>query len=219
MPCRNKFLITVVTGLLGLCLLEGTGHAEFSPQQVAELKRVQDFKVWKLTSVLDLTQQQSTQFFPIYNQLEKQSQEFISTKRRLMQKLDEWQHQRNGNDQSISIILNELKQLETDFTDRKSQLQNDLFKILTPPQQAAYLRFETEFPRMLRELVNKKRRMNQQQGRNGAMRNGNRPQGQGGFNQPPRPQPDQGPYPPDGEGGDEGQDEGDTMDYDNNYVW
>lgn len=188
----------------------------------SQYQRIQDFKMWKLTSVLKLTQDQSPQFFSVFSQLENLNQDFMATKHKLMQKLDEFTRQPNENAQSLGATLSELKQQEENYLDRKKDLEANLFGILTPTQQALYIKFQTEFPRMLRQMA--RRRGGQgmdQDSRQGGQRRENRQ-----FQQRPQPQGDrplqqspQNDMPPDEGSASDEQDGGDEMNYDNNRPW
>ena len=115
--------------------------------------RVQDFKMWKLMQVLNLSQDQSGKFIPIFSDLERLSQGFIESKQNYLRKLDPMVEAKNTDQGAVERLLNDLDREETEFLKRRRDLESGMFKVLTPLQRAAYVKFEADFPKMLRELL------------------------------------------------------------------
>lgn len=115
--------------------------------------RIQDFKMWKLVSALDLNQDQSSRFVPIYNDLDKLTRTYIENKQNNMKKIDQLIESRSSDNGAMERLLNDIEKDETYFLRNKRDLENNLFKVLNVMQRAAYVKFEFEFPKMLREMM------------------------------------------------------------------
>lgn len=142
-------------------MFPGLGGAEPASN---ELQRIKDFKVWKLMNILDLNQDQSSRFMPIFNDLEKLNSSFIDSRQSILSRMDPMLENRNPDQNQIERLLNDLNREETLYLKRKDELEKELFKIISPLQRARYVRFEAEFPRLLREMVRERGMSNGTQG-------------------------------------------------------
>lgn len=162
---KKKLLIILAAVItLGLTLASVT---QAEPADRADRQRIQDFKVWKLMRILELSSDQSARFMPVFNELEKLRSGFIESKQAIFRKVEPLLDNKNPDQNQIDRLLNDLDKEEHNFLRQKDELQSNLFKIITPAQRAKYLRFEMEFPRMLRDMIKERSNPDNMRGGNG----------------------------------------------------
>lgn len=111
----------------------------------------------RMVQVLDLTEEQTAKIFPKVNRVEKEKREMNRKIGQLLRELRARVRQQDVNEEELSRIMDELKDLRTQMKNREEELQEFLEENLTVHQQAKYLIFIQDFLKELREKLNKAR--------------------------------------------------------------
>ncbi|RKZ34610.1 hypothetical protein DRQ19_00695 [bacterium] len=131
-------------------------------------KRVETFRIWKLTEFLDLTDEQAASFFPRYNALRKEQErlreEHLATEDSIRMLLD-----KKGNDDELKSLCNRLLENRQAVSELKINFFNECSEFLTTEQQAKLMIFEEQFRRevsgMIRDIRKERRKPFNKEGR------------------------------------------------------
>lgn len=125
---------------------------EKDPREIIEKVRI-----YKLTEALDLTEEQTTKFFPHLKEMRKTEQEIQKQRLELVQKLRDL-IKNNAPEQEIVNVLNKLQEIHKKRMVAQMKEIEDLRQILTPIQQAKFMIFQENFEREIRELIRQVRK-------------------------------------------------------------
>ncbi len=116
-------------------------------------ERMDAIRMWRLTEELALSEDQSTRFFPRYNEFQDGIREINNELRETLDYMDE--AIRAGQEDSvIEEMMQTVQRLENQRHERQREFINDLDDILTVTQRATLMIFETHFgDRMKRALM------------------------------------------------------------------
>lgn len=135
-----------------LVLLAQENFDKKDPREIIEKVRI-----YKLTEALDLTEEQTTKFFPHLKEMRKNEQDFQGQRMVLLQELRNLV-KTNAREQEIINVLNQFQELQKKRMTNQMQEIESLKKILTPVQQAKFLIFQEDFEREIRELIREVRK-------------------------------------------------------------
>lgn len=140
---RNSFalLLLLVAGasMLGI----SSAHAQRRSEE--EIKKIQDAKVAIITNRLNLTPEQSTGFWPIYNEYSQRRREIHRAQRKIINdKKAEGQ-----NDEAVLDNLKEVQELRQKELDLEKEYQNRFLKVITASQVIELYKAERTFNDML----------------------------------------------------------------------
>jgi Spy/CpxP family protein refolding chaperone len=116
-------------------------------------ERIETIKVWKLTESLDLSTEQSQDFFPVYNKLQDDRRAIEDERRRTMRDLISRLEQAESDKAQISRILDKLDGYDDRIQALKLQFRTDLKDILTIQQTGKLYVFEMQFRNQMREII------------------------------------------------------------------
>ncbi|MBO8130849.1 MAG: hypothetical protein H0Z29_04935 [Candidatus Marinimicrobia bacterium] len=114
---------------------------------MGKAERLRTIKIWKLTEYLDLTEDQSTRFFPRFNNLEDIIRDKYKEKMYLVKKIEEEIDKKDGSitSREVNSYIDKLYGIDKDIINEKEKFIRGLSDILTPEQQLKYLIFEDKF--------------------------------------------------------------------------
>jgi hypothetical protein len=139
---------------IGLTLLFATVTAQDAetPVQGKAAERVEQFKKIRMMEVLGMDEQTSIKFFARYN---KNLETMKELRQKQLKALVQIQSLRKSkaSDTEYAKVVADLRALEGQVNQTKSQYIDDLKDVLTSKQLAEYLVFELRFQQNLRELV------------------------------------------------------------------
>lgn len=118
---------------------------------------IEKVRIYKLTEALDLTEEQTTKFFPHLKEMRKTEQEFQKQRLELIQKLRDLL-KNNAQEQEIVNVLNKFQEIHKKRITAQMKEIEDLRQILTPVQQAKFMIFQEDFEREIRELIREVRK-------------------------------------------------------------
>ena len=117
-----------------------------------EIKKIQDAKVAIITNRLNLTPEQSTDFWPMYNEYAQKRREIHRAQRKIINdKKAEGQ-----NDESVLNNLKEVQELRQKELDLEKEYQNKFLKVITASQVIELYKAERTFKDMLIQRLKQK---------------------------------------------------------------
>jgi len=149
----KNFLLSV----LMIVFLSAAIFAQGPPLDKAPLQRLETIKIWKLTEVLDLNEEQSMKFFPKLKTLEKHRINGFRERRRLIDELKN-SLDNNDNDKIIAEKINNILNFDKKQRIEEEKLREEAMSALTVRQQAKYILFEERFGEEVKKIIKKLRR-------------------------------------------------------------
>jgi len=117
-----------------------------------EIKKIQDAKVAIITNRLNLTPEQSTGFWPMYNEYSQKRREIHRAQRKIINdKKAEGQ-----NDEAVLDNLKEVQELRQKELDLEKEYQNKFLKVITANQVIELYKAERTFNDMLIQRLKQK---------------------------------------------------------------
>ncbi|MCE7071569.1 MULTISPECIES: hypothetical protein [Dyadobacter] len=150
----NLQLITRHRNLLTLLFIAMLSITTASAQRKSEeeIKRIQDAKVAIITNRLNLTPEQSTGFWPVYNEYSQKRREIHRAQRKIINdKKAEGQ-----NDEQVLGNLKEVQDLRQKELDLEKEYQNRFLKVITASQVIELYKAERTFNDMLIQRLKNK---------------------------------------------------------------
>ena len=102
---------------------------------------------------MNLPTDQNDKFISLAGALEVLSNNFIDTKQGIIRRIDPLLDAHNPDQGQIDRLLGDLDKEEENYLRKKADLEKTMFRLLTPAQHANYIKFQMEFPRMLRDIA------------------------------------------------------------------
>lgn len=144
---RHRNLLTI----LFVALLSITA-ASAQRKSEEEIKRIQDAKVAIITNRLNLTPEQSTGFWPVYNEYSQKRREIHRAQRKII-------NDKKAEGQTDDQVLNNLKEvqeLRQKELDLEKEYQNRFLKVITGSQVIELYKAERTFNDMLIQRLKNK---------------------------------------------------------------
>jgi Spy/CpxP family protein refolding chaperone len=110
-----------------------------------EMKKIHDAKIAIITNRLNLTSEQSTGFWPIYNEYSQKRREIHRTQRRIINE----KKAEGKNDEQVLNNLKEVQELRQKELDLEKEYQNRFLKVITAGQVIELYKAEKTFNDML----------------------------------------------------------------------
>lgn len=143
---RNTFALL----LLFIAAVSTTAQAQRRSEE--EIKKIQDAKVAIITNRLNLTPEQSTGFWPMYNEYSQRRREIHRAQRKIINdKKAEGQ-----NDEAVLNNLKEVQELRQKELDLEKEYQNKFLKVITASQVIELYKAERTFNDMLIQRLKQK---------------------------------------------------------------
>ncbi|WP_019940325.1 Spy/CpxP family protein refolding chaperone [Dyadobacter beijingensis] len=135
-----------------LLFIGAASAAQAQRRSEEEIKRIQDAKVAIITNRLNLTPEQSTGFWPIYNEYAQKRREIHRAQRKIINdKKAEGQ-----NDEAVLNNLKEVQDLRQKELDLEKDYQNKFLKVITASQVIELYKAERTFNDMLIQRLKQK---------------------------------------------------------------
>ena len=150
---RKKILICLLLIISVSMAQRPPGNRDFDP------KTMEAVRIWKLTEVLELTEEQVTTFLPLVQIHERKLREVqkeiivLGKEGKLLLKTDSKVSQKD-----VDKFIKEYSAKQDEIHKIKHDFLKSLPKHLTPEQQLLYLGFESHFRSELRDFMKKERR-------------------------------------------------------------
>ena len=119
--------------------------------------RLEMIKMWKMTEMLELSEEQASRFFPRYSSLEKELRNISGQQRELLIEMKKMTGEKNGiTVKELENITTKITNLEKDKTEKKQEFFEGLDQVLSTDQRAKYYGFEIWFKKELRQGLKKR---------------------------------------------------------------
>lgn len=116
---------------------------------------VETIRIYKMTEELNLTQDQSTKFFPKLKELRLAKEEFRETRLKIADEMEQYLKDPDKFTKEIKVLVGALEANEQKLRDIENRVKKEIGNILTPEQQAKFLLFQMQFNKQMREMVDK----------------------------------------------------------------
>jgi len=137
---------------LFLFLISGLAYPQPLPKERVR-EQIETIRMWKLTEALNLSQEQSMRFFPLFNQWEREKRQLDLEGDRLLDEMKLVLKKERLKEKEIRTLLERLEENRV----RRGEGQKDFWlrasKILTLRQRAEYLIFQRDFEKRIREII------------------------------------------------------------------
>lgn len=149
-----KKLTNVLYGLI--LMLTVTVSVQAQGRSDEEIKRIQDAKVAIITNRLNLTTEQSKDFWPVYNEYSQKRREIHRAQRRIInEKKAEGQ-----TDEQVLGNLKEVQELKQKDLDLEKEYQTKFLKVISANQVVELYKAEKTFNDMLIQRLKQRREHN-----------------------------------------------------------
>jgi hypothetical protein len=144
-----------------ISLFHIVGLAQSRDQSVSQKEKIESFKIAFFTRQMQLTPQEATVFWPLYNQYMESMDIQKSNRRKSLQVTKELLDSMSD-DEVNKLIDNRLLQAETALNERK-EFVTSLRKVLPAKKVAQYFKAEEQFKKKLMEKMNERKQQQRHQ--------------------------------------------------------
>jgi hypothetical protein len=144
-----------------ISLFHIVGLAQSRDQSVSQKEKIESFKIAFFTRQMQLTPQEATVFWPLYNQYMESIDIQKSNRRKSLQVTKELLDSMSD-DEVNKLIDNRLLQAETALNERK-EFVTSLRKVLPAKKVAQYFKAEEQFKKKLMEKMNERKQQQRNQ--------------------------------------------------------
>ena len=113
-------------------------------------------KLVKAIEVLDLDEEQMAEFITQWQKTQRAAMDYRKDRAEKIKEIDELLKDK-ASPQDLTNAITELRALEKDFSGEKQDLQDEIYSVLTPEQQARFILFEKKFNRQMKNFLKKGR--------------------------------------------------------------
>ena len=148
-----KHLFTLLFAVLAISAMAQPDKG--SPE---ERKQVERLKIAFLTEELDLTVEESQQFWPVYNTFEDERAQQEKELRDTMRKLET----STPSDQEVKAAIATATRIRKELAEREQQYYTDVLAVLGPDKTVRLMRAEHRFKQVLIEKLRERRQQERQ---------------------------------------------------------
>ena len=142
---RNTFALLLLT-------FGAITTADAQRRSEEEIKKIQDARVAIITNRLNLTPEQSTGFWPVYNEYSQKRREIHRAQRKIIND----KRAEGQNDEQVLSNLKEVQELKQKELDLEKEYQNKFLKVITASQVIELYKAERTFNDMLIQRLKQK---------------------------------------------------------------
>ena len=124
-------------------------------------EEIETMKMWKMLEALDLSQEQSDKFLPIWRELQKAQKVFRERRENLFRMLEMALMEEKAKEVKIKDILFQLEKERIFLDEVQSRFREKAKEILTIEQQAKLLLFEERFEKRMMDIIRQYREKRQ----------------------------------------------------------
>jgi len=136
---------------------EGMSENIFGADFAAKIKDAQDrleaIKIWRMTEVLGLSVDQSTEFFPLYKQLEDVREGYYVDREKIIEDMLGLLNESQADSDKIKDKTEELLNTKSTLMDNESEIYKKMRQVLNEVQMGRFLIFEETFQREVLSLI------------------------------------------------------------------
>lgn len=116
-------------------------------------EEIETMKMWKMLDVLDLSQEQSDKFLPVWKEMQKAQKDFREKREDLLKSLESVLGEEKPAEGKIRDILGQLEKERSRFDEVQQRFRQKAQEVLTLEQQAKLLLFEDRFEKRMMEII------------------------------------------------------------------
>jgi Spy/CpxP family protein refolding chaperone len=143
--------------LMALCLI--IGYPLFSQESGAAREKIEAAKIGFITNRLNLTSEQASKFWPVYNEYNAKKQEI----RRGLRQLKTDSTTTTATDEKLLAGLKEMMNLKQKEVDLEKDYMNRFLKVIKPRQLAELYNTDQDFRKELLKMLHDRRGGNRRQ--------------------------------------------------------
>ena len=121
------------------------------------IETIENLKIWRLTEELDLSEEQSAKIFPKWKKLKELKEKRREEREKEIEKLSELLAKK-AKDDEIKKQVALIKEKDKKHREECEKLEEEIFSLLTPVQQAKYLLFHLNFEARIKGMIKKLKR-------------------------------------------------------------
>ena len=147
-------------GLLvcGIVLLGGKSRSQPAmpgpPGPDARIRdRIETFRTWRLVEALDLSEEQSTSFFPLLKASDKREDALKAERASLARELGRLAADEKSSEKDLSDAMARYRDKDKELLDNHSRFYEEAAGVLTVRQRAQLLVFDEQFQECLRGML------------------------------------------------------------------
>lgn len=154
MKLRRSMLWLVVCGLVLMPVAAAVASEEKSPRDLIEA-----YRIWKLTEVLDLSEEQMPLFFAKLRSIEESEAVLREEEHKAVREIASLLERKEVGDGQLERALARLEEMRTKHFDEVRKLRRDAASMLSVRQRCQFVVFEERFRSELREMIGRVREM------------------------------------------------------------
>ena len=151
MKLNRLRLLTILTFVLAITVQAAITSAE----DVREL--VHAYRVWKLTDVLDLSEEQMPAFYSKLREIDGLEAELLEDQREVVKRLGDILAEERIDEQKLREALDEHRAIRLKRIEEVGRLRDEAEMMLNARQRARYVVFDQEFRSDIRNIIQKAR--------------------------------------------------------------
>ncbi len=122
-------------------------------------EKLEMIRIWKLTEELNLSEDQSTRFFPKLKELKRVREEFEQNRMKIIEEIENYLRNAKKYEKELKAKIQELELSESKFREAEAKIKKEIAAILTPEQQAKFMLFQMRFNEELRNVIQRAKKM------------------------------------------------------------
>jgi Spy/CpxP family protein refolding chaperone len=124
------------------------------PERMEQVRKdIENMRIWKMTQYLELSTEQSTRFFPLFNDFERKREKLEEERGEMMRQLEQLVESESGSESKIKKLMSDLDKNQQKMFDLPQEFRREAGEVLTTRQQAKLVLFEEWFRGEIRRMV------------------------------------------------------------------
>lgn len=124
------------------------------PERMERLRKdIENMRIWKMTQYLELSTEQSTKFFPIFNDFQKKREKLEEERGEMMRRLAEFVESEGKHEAEIRRLMSGLVKDRQKMVDLVDEFRREAGRVLSLKQQAKLVLFEEHFKKEIRGMI------------------------------------------------------------------
>ncbi|MCX7612385.1 MAG: hypothetical protein N2043_12445 [Ignavibacterium sp.] len=142
-------------------LVAGNLHAQRWEMRENQRKRIEEFKKIKLIEALDLSEEESTRFFSLYNEHQKKIRTLQREREQTIDQLSKLtKDESKFNVKKFEELEKRLNEIDQELFRNRQEFHSDIKNVLSPYKVAKFYVFERDFIRELNRIIMMRRNPN-----------------------------------------------------------
>jgi Spy/CpxP family protein refolding chaperone len=124
------------------------------PERMEQVRKdIENMRIWKMTQYLELSTEQSTKFFPLFNDFQRKREKLEGERGEMMRQLGELVDSESVSESKIKKLMSDLAKNQQKMFELPQEFRREAGEVLTTRQQAKLVLFEEWFREEIRRMV------------------------------------------------------------------